>query len=310
MADNDFNLDEAVSANDKAKADRDFYLSMVYDRSAASPIAAYLAGVAGAKASQYQSKINEEEAAIEAAQTFQKRRDTMLNNLGTLLTDIDKGDINPSAAAPVLAPLMKEAGVGTLQQYDADNKTLIYQGPEGMTKQINFKGISEKDKLANEKTQADIDYTKARTAAAKEKTQADIDYAKARTKAAESQTELNKAKAANEAQGGGKGNVPSAWPAFKSGHSKVIDVFSGNNIAQEAQDINDALLVSYLEDVQNLPQTALIQGVTKQVLAEAKKRGLDVSEYDKNDTPQVTSEAESEPDVYSDNNVDSLLGLL
>lgn len=280
MADNEFNLYEAVSANDKAKADRDFYLSMVYDRSAASPIAAYLAGVAGAKASQYQSKINEEEAAIEAAQTFQKRRDTMLNNLGTLLTDIDKGEINPSAAAPVLAPLMKEAGIGTLRQYDADNKTLIYQDPEGMTKQINFKGISEKDKLANEKTQADIDYTKARTASEEANRQANIEYTKARTAAAKAQEELYKRKATNEAKGGGKGNMPSEWSAFERANRKVLDVFSGETEAYTPEDITDAQLLSYIKGVKNLTQAERIEGITNQVKSEAKRRGLDVSSND------------------------------
>lgn len=280
MADNDFNLYEAVSANDKAKADRDFYLSMVYDRSAASPIAAYLAGVAGAKASQYQSKINEEEAAIEAAQTFQKRRDTMLNNLGTLLTDIDKGDINPSAAAPVLGPLMKEAGVGTLQQYDADNKTLTYQDPEGMTKQINFKGISEKDKLAKEKTQADIDYTKAKTASEEANRQANIAYTKARTAAAKAQEKLYKTKATTEAKGGGKGNMPSEWPAFERANRKVLDVFSGETEAYTPEDITDAQLLSYIKGVKNLTQAERIEGITNQVVSEAERRGLDVSSND------------------------------
>lgn len=258
MADNEFNLYEAISASEKAKADRDFYLSMVYDRSAASPIAAYLAGVAGAKASQYQSKINEEEAAIQAAQTFQKRRDTMLNNFGTILTDIDKGNINPSAAAPVLAPLMKEAGIGTLQQYDADNNTLIYQDPEGATKQINFKGISQKDKLAEAKAQADID------------------YAKARTEATKAQTDLYRAKAEAEAKGGGSGNMPSEWAAFERANRRVLDVFSGETSAYTPEDITNEQLLAYLKGVRNLTQAERIEGITEQVIAEADKRGLDV----------------------------------
>lgn len=126
MADEQFSLGDALGSYEKAQADREFYLSMVQGgKTAASPIAAYLAGVAGVKMGQMRSEAQQLKDAEEATQRAIKRGDTLRNNLFQLAESARKGDIAPGSAATLAGAIVKEMGY-TPREFDTDNMILTY----------------------------------------------------------------------------------------------------------------------------------------------------------------------------------------
>lgn len=138
MADIEFDLGEAMGGYEQARADRDFYLSMMQqgnqNRGAfmASPIAAYLAGVSGVKLANMRTKVQQVEDAkqakadaIAATERAQKHFDTLQNNMFKIASAANKGDLSQGAAAAMFGHIVREAG-GTPQSYDADNGILSY----------------------------------------------------------------------------------------------------------------------------------------------------------------------------------------
>lgn len=132
MADNEFDLGEALGGYEQAQADRNFYLSMVQGGTQmASPIAAYLAGVSGVKmatmrqkAQAIQDERQAEKDAIAATERLQKRQSDLDNQIINIIKGARDGSIAPGAAAAMLGPLTKERGIN-LKQYDAENQTMI-----------------------------------------------------------------------------------------------------------------------------------------------------------------------------------------
>lgn len=138
MADMEFDLGEAMGGYEQARADRDFYLSMMQqgnqNRGAfmASPIAAYLAGVSGVKLANMRTKVQQVEDAkqakadaIAATERAQKRFDNLQDNMFKIASAANKGDLSQGAAAAMFGHIVREAG-GTPQSYDADNGILSY----------------------------------------------------------------------------------------------------------------------------------------------------------------------------------------
>lgn len=143
MAENDFNLGQAMGDYEKANADREFYLSMIQqgqtNRGAfmASPIAAYLAGIAGVKmasmkqqAVEAQQAINDEkqkkEDAQRAAERAIQRGDTLRNNLFQIAKSARNGDIAKGSAGVLAGQIVREMGA-TPVSFDADNGILTYE---------------------------------------------------------------------------------------------------------------------------------------------------------------------------------------
>lgn len=126
MADEQFTLGDALGAYDKAQQDRDFYLSMVQGgTTAASPIAAYLAGVAGVKMGQMRSEAQQLKDAEEATQRAIKRGETLRDNLFQIAKSARSGDIAPASAATLAGALVKEMGYNPIN-FDTDNMVLTY----------------------------------------------------------------------------------------------------------------------------------------------------------------------------------------
>lgn len=126
MADEQFNLGEALGGYEQAKADRDFYLSMVQGgTTAASPIAAYLAGVAGVKMGQMRSEAQQLQDAKDATENAIKRGETLRNNLFQLAKSARGGEIAPASAATLAGAIVKEMGY-TPREFDTDNLILTY----------------------------------------------------------------------------------------------------------------------------------------------------------------------------------------
>lgn len=132
MADMEFDLGEALGSYEQAKADRDFYLSMVQGGTqVASPIAAYLYGVSNVKMANQRAKVQNiedqrqaEKDAIAATEKAQKRESDLYNQLGTLVKGVRDGSIAPSVGATMVGPLAKELGI-TLKQYDAARGVIV-----------------------------------------------------------------------------------------------------------------------------------------------------------------------------------------
>lgn len=141
MADEQFDLGEALGGYEQAKADRDFYLNMIdMGRSnqgafMASPIAAYLYGVSNvkmanmrAKAQNIEDRRQAEKDAIAAQEKAQKRADNIDNQIVTLVKGARDGSIPASVAATMLGPLLKEKGI-SLEQFIPEKSLLIGREP-------------------------------------------------------------------------------------------------------------------------------------------------------------------------------------
>ena len=150
MADEQFNLGEALGGYEQAKADRDFYLSMVQGgTTAASPIAAYLAGVAGVKMGQMRSEAQQLQDAKDATEKAIKRGETLRNNLFQLAKSARGGEIAPASAATLAGAIVKEMGY-TPREFDTDNMILTYsKDGEDYELDLSESPISKQQREAN-----------------------------------------------------------------------------------------------------------------------------------------------------------------
>jgi hypothetical protein len=141
MANEQFDLGEALGGYEQAKADREFYLSMMQQGNRnqgafmMSPIAAYLAGVSGVKMANMRAKAQEvedarqaEKDAIVAADKARAHKTALENQIVGIMKGAREGTIAPGVAASLIGPLTKELGY-TLKSYDADNNKAIYNVP-------------------------------------------------------------------------------------------------------------------------------------------------------------------------------------
>lgn len=129
MADMEFDLGEALGGYEQAQADRNFYLSMVQGGTqAASPIAAYLAGVSGVKMANMRQQAQDVQDArqakldaTEAADKAQKREQGLQNQVINIMKGARDGSLAPGAAAAMLGKIAPELGF-QMVKYDADNQ--------------------------------------------------------------------------------------------------------------------------------------------------------------------------------------------
>lgn len=153
METEEFNLEEVVSDATKANADRDFYLAMATQSKAVSPIAAYLAGAAGAKAATLQGKLQANKDAQTAADKFTKRRDDLVLNMHAIARDKNS---NPATKAGMIGLIAREIGLQP-KDYDAENNILNVSDADGNMMTFDFnEELDEKGKAALEKTSAQI----------------------------------------------------------------------------------------------------------------------------------------------------------
>lgn len=132
MADEQFSLGEAIGGYEQAKGERDFYLSMMQQGQRnkgafmASPIAAYLAGVANVKMGSMRSKIEQEKDARDAAEKAMQRKDNIRSNMFQIAKAARDGSIDKSVAGALMGYQVKELGATPIS-YDADNGILDYR---------------------------------------------------------------------------------------------------------------------------------------------------------------------------------------
>lgn len=155
----EFDLSEVVSDATKAQADRDFYLAMATQSKATSPIAAYLAGAAGAKAATLQGKLQANKDAQAAADKFTKRRDDLLLNMHAIARDKNS---NPATKAGMIGLLAREIGLQP-KDYDAENNILNVSDSDGNMMTFDFsEQLGEKEQAAIDKINAQTVTEKAR----------------------------------------------------------------------------------------------------------------------------------------------------
>ena len=148
-----FDLSEVVSDATKAQADRDFYLAMATQSKAVSPIAAYLAGAAGAKAASMTGKLQAQKDAQTAADKFTKRRDDLVFNMHAVARD---KNINPATKAGMIGLIAREIGLQP-KDYDAENNVLNVSDPKGNMMTFDFnEQLDEKGQAAIDKLNAQI----------------------------------------------------------------------------------------------------------------------------------------------------------
>lgn len=151
----EFDLSKAVSGQTKAMADRDFYMSMVAQNTpGASPLAAYLAGMASAKASQYEGQIQADKDARDAASKALKRQDALRNTVYQIMGDVSTGKMQPSAAAMILEPTMKELGYRMIE-YDADGGVATFADAEGEEYELTMDQVPDKYKIISQEGQTE-----------------------------------------------------------------------------------------------------------------------------------------------------------
>lgn len=155
----EFDLSEVVSDATKAQADRDFYLAMATQSKAVSPIAAYLAGVAGAKAASMTGKLQAQKDAQTAADKFTKRRDDLVLNMHAIARDKNS---NPATRAGMIGLIAREIGLQP-KDYDAENNILNVSDSQGNMITFDFnEKLDEKGQAAIDKLNAQIETEGAR----------------------------------------------------------------------------------------------------------------------------------------------------
>lgn len=241
-----FNLGEALGGYEQAAADRDFYLSMVQGGTqAASPIAAYLAGVAGVKMKEMRAQVqaakDERQAKLDAeaaAEKVQKRRDALQGQIVNIMKGARDGSLAPGAAAAMLGPLMKEAGYN-LKQYDADNNQAVYNIPGDSQDYVFDLGESETSKSQR-------DWYKLQLAKEKEERQAR--QGERRLNIEQQRADTAKAKA-------GTTNEKDSWTTFQKRHGDTIEYLSLLDDEQLKNYLRPAEAEAFIESWKALPES-------------------------------------------------------
>lgn len=273
---NDFNLGQAMGDYEKSNADREFYLSMIQqgqtNRGAfmASPIAAYLAGVAGVKmanmkqqAVEAQQAINDEkqkkEDAQRAAEKALERRDNLYNNLYNIAQKARKGELAPSTAGAMGGYIVREMG-GKPISFDVDNGLFDFE-LNGEEYQLDLnEGYTRKD-IEEAKTERE----REKAAAAKGRQERGI----------QGQKEVAELKSKLRGSGSGSGDatVSNRWQAFKYAYGPIIESTNQKNLLTEIQEYDDDIIEGFLADYDERYGIDKIYDIVKQ---EAKNRGLKI----------------------------------
>ena len=229
----EFDLSKAVSGQTKAMADRDFYMSMVAQNTpGASPLAAYLAGMASAKASQYEGQIQADKDARDAASKALKRQDALRDNFYQIMGDVSTGKMQPSAGAMMLAPLANEMGY-RMVEYDADGGVATFADAEGEEYEVTMDQVPDAYKTRSEERKEE-----AHELSQKSK-QRDIEY---------KETLLKNAKEKAQAEADKK-----VWDAFYKSNKRFFDADS-RELGKEKYFSNEALK-GFLKDFDSLPES-------------------------------------------------------
>lgn len=246
MEENQFDLGEALGSYEQAQADRNFYLSMVQGGTQmASPIAAYLAGVAGVKMANQRAKVqNIEDArqskldATSAAEKAQKRAMDLDNQIINIMKGARDGSIAPSAAAGMLGYAMKERGY-IPKGYDADNNVMTY-GVPGDDQDYQFDlGESETSKSQRELYKLQL---------AKEKEERQARQGERRLNIEQQRADTAKAKA-------GTTNEKDSWTTFQKRHGDTIEYLSLLGDEQLKNYLRPSEAEAFIESWKALPES-------------------------------------------------------
>ena len=229
----EFDLSKAVSGQTKAMADRDFYMSMVAQNTpGASPLAAYLAGMASAKASQYEGQIQADKDARDAASKALKRQDTLRDNFYQIMGDVSTGKMQPSAGAMMLAPLANEMGY-RMVEYDADRGVATFADSEGEEYEVTMDQVPDAYKKRGEERKEELQGLNVKSK------QKDIEY---------KETLLKNAKEKAQAEADKK-----VWDTFYKSNKRFFDADS-RELGKEKYFSNEALK-GFLKDFDSLPES-------------------------------------------------------
>lgn len=247
MADEQFNLGEAYGELDQAQADRNFYLSMVQGgNTAASPIAAYLAGVSGVKMANMRQQVQDVQDARQAkldatvaADKAQKREQGLQNQVINILEGTRDGSLVPGAAAAMLGKIAPELGF-QMVSFDADNQIArVRSMQDGKDYQWDL-GESETSKNQRDWYKLQL----AREAEARRERQGnrslDIQQQRANTQAAKAN----------------KQNQTDPWTTFKEANKDTLDYLQ---MPIEDDELADMLprraAIDFVAGAEELPET-------------------------------------------------------
>lgn len=231
MADNEFDLGEAYSRYEQARADRNFYLSMVQGGTQmASPIAAYLAGVAGvkmagerAKVQNIEDNIQAQKDATAATERLQKRQDSLRSQLVAVVKGVQDGTIPASVGATMVGPLGKELGIN-VKQYDAENGKLVYtEGNDPTDYEWDWRE-SENSKQARQAEAMRIKWYEAET----------------KRQAAEARAEKDRAAAQAHLTGDSSTNIPRKLKEFIDSNKEIYNTLVNPSATSQYSFMSDA----------------------------------------------------------------------
>lgn len=237
MPDMEFDLGEALGGYEQAQADRNFYLSMVQGGTqAASPIAAYLAGVSGVKMANMRQKAQAVEDARQAkldataaADKAQKRRDTLQSQLLTIVKGVNDGTIPASVGATMVGPIGKELGIN-VKQFDAENGTLVYnEGNDPTDYEWDWRE-SENSKQSRQAEAVRIKWYEAETKRKAAEARAEADKARAEKAKAEAQAHLT---------GDSSLNIPRSLKEFIDSNKEVYNALVNPQATSEYSMLTD-----------------------------------------------------------------------
>lgn len=269
MADMEFDLGEALGGYEQAQADRNFYLSMVQGGTqAASPIAAYLAGVSGVKMANMRQQVQDVQDARQAkldataaADKAQKREQELQNQVINIMKGTRDGSLAPGAAAAMLGKIAPELGF-QMVKYDADNQIAqVRSMQDGKDYQWD---LSEQESPLeagrNKRAEQRISWER-------EKQQAGI----------QGQKEVASYKESLKEQGSQKGGatVSNRWQTFKTAYGPLIDIINGKDLLNDIKDVPDNLIEGFIKDYDEAYDIGSILEIVK---AEKQRRSTGASE--------------------------------
>lgn len=270
MEENQFDLGEALGSYEQAQADRNFYLSMVQGGTQmASPIAAYLAGVAGVKMANQRAKVQdiqdarqEKLDATAAAEKAQKRQADLLGQLTSIAKGVSEGAIPASVGATLVGPIGKELGIN-VKQYDADNGKLIYT--EG-----------------NDPTDYEWDWRESPTLKEKglqSRAEQKIAWEREKQRAGfEGQKDVASYKQSLKDKGTQKGEatVSNKWQTFKTAYGPLIDIINGKDLLNDIKDVPDTIIDGFIKDYNEAYDIGSILEIVKE--EKARRAGMSSKE--------------------------------
>lgn len=247
MADMEFDLGEALGGYEQAQADRNFYLSMVQGGTqAASPIAAYLAGVSGVKMANMRQQAQDVQDArqakldaAEAADKAQKREQGLQNQVINIMKGTRDGSLAPGAAAAMLGKIAPELGF-QMVSFDADNQIAhVKNVRDGQDYQWDL-GESETSKNQRDWYKLQL----AREAEARRERQGNRSL------------DIQQQRANTQAANANKQNQTDPWTTFKEANKDTLDYLQ---MPIEDAELADMLprraAIDFIAGAEELPET-------------------------------------------------------